>query len=118
MAYVSDESRLIITGEGKEFLAFHGNKNGENSHFTLSSSGITLAVADLTQKGESSQSGSITITPPNDRGVHMSYVWNEKKDFSLKIEEIGGDNIVWIDMNGKMNAERLQSIAGVMNIEK
>lgn len=118
MAYVSDESRLVVVGEGKEFFAFHGNMKGNNSHYTLSVSGTTLVVADLTQKGEYSQSGNIAITPPDDTGVHISYTWNEKKDFSLKVEEIGGDNMVWINMNGKMNEERLQSIIGSINAEK
>lgn len=66
-------------------------------------------IMDRVKNSKNAESGDISITPFEGSGTHVVYSLDTKKDFSLKVEEINSD-IVWIDINGKINQNKLQNI--------
>jgi len=117
MAYIEDEAHLVFMEKEKEAFSFRSKADWDKSHTTFSASGKTLMTMDRVKNGKNAESGDISITPSEGSGTHVVYSLDMKKDFSLKVEEINSD-IVWIDINGKINQNKLQNIIWSFRVEK
>lgn len=111
IAFLPSEVRMIFWSEWKEDLSFRAKDHWEASEYMLSASGKIITKGTLQRKGDSIEWIDFFLIAPKEEWLHMMYSYQNKKDFTLKIDKVTqSDNaillslvdLVWTIQNKKL----------------